>query len=215
MSSSLSHPVVAAIYDPVTWVAERTILRPHREYLVQNLQGRVLDLGTGTGAMFPYVTDATSSDRTIEFHALEPDPHMRKRAANRAAELNLDVDLHAGRAETLPYADDSFDVVISSMVFCTIQDVEAAIEEVVRVLTPGGEFRFLEHVAADGWRHRLQTLVAPIWHRVAGGCHLTRRTPQKFVPQEALDLVEIQRMNVGFTPVQPFVRGRLSHRRSV
>lgn len=214
MTRELSHPLFAAIYDPATWIPERAILRPHREYLVQDLEGRVLDLGAGTGAMFPLFGEVTDADRGIELHAIDPDPHMRKRARNRAERLDLDVRIRSARAESLPYPDDSFAVVIASMVFCTIQDVETAIDEVARVLKPGGELRFLEHVAADGWRGRLQTLLAPVWREVAGGCHLTRRTLPAFARSEALDVVELERMQIGITPIRPFIRGRLSRRRS-
>lgn len=214
MTKELSHPVFAAIYNPVTWFAERTILRPHRECLVQEFDGRVLDLGTGTGAMFPFFAEENDSNQAIEIHAIDPDPHMRKRARRRAGKLDLDVEIRPARAESLPYPCDSFDVVIASMVFCTIPDVETAVDEVVRVLKPGGEFRFLEHVADDGWRRRIQGLLAPIWQRAAGGCHLTRRTPSIFVRAEALDVIELERMSIGSTPVQPFVRGRLYHRQA-
>lgn len=213
MTETPSHRLFAAIYDPATWLAERTILRPNREYLVKDLDGRVLDLGTGTGAMFPYFAEAASSGYSFDVSAIEPDPHMRKQAQNRAERLDLDVDIRAGVAGSLPYPDDSFDVVIASMVFCTIPDVETAIDEVVRVLKPGGEFRFLEHVADDGWRRRLQGVLEPLWKTVAGGCHLTRRTPSLFAQVEELDIVELERTSIGVTPVRPFVRGRLVHRR--
>jgi ubiquinone/menaquinone biosynthesis C-methylase UbiE len=204
-----AHPVFAALYDPVTSVLEATSLRPHREYLARDLSGTVLDLGAGTGASFPYFA-AAGGDAT--FHAVEPDPHMRRRAERRAAELGFDVEVRAAGAEDLPYPDDSFDAVVAAIVFCTIPDVDAALSAVARGLQPGGAFRVLEHVHADGWRGRLQDLATPAWRLVAGGCHLNRRTGSEFAAHEAFDVVELERIDVGVTPVWPFVRGRLRRR---
>jgi len=201
-----AHPLFAAIYDPAMAHAEATILEPHREYLARDLTGTVLDLGAGTGAMFPYFDEAAS------VHATEPDPHMRRRARERAERVNGDVDLLDAGAADLPFPDDHFDAVVSSMVFCTVPDVEGSLSEVRRVLDPGGEFRFLEHVADDGWRETVQTTVAPAWKRLAGGCHLTRRTASRFAGDDAFDVVEMDRFELGVTPVRPFVRGRLRRR---
>lgn len=210
-SAEPSHPFFAAIYDPATAVAERTILRPHRSYLVRELEGTVLDLGAGTGAMFPYFADARSEGEFC-LHAIEPDPHMRQQAEAKARSLDLDVEIRGTTAESLPYANDQFDVVVASMVFCTIPDVERALSEAVRVLKPGGEFRFLEHVHADGWRGHVQDVVAPLWRRIAGGCHLNRQTISRFAANPAFDVIEIERLDLGVTPVWPFVRGRLQKR---
>ncbi|RNJ26340.1 class I SAM-dependent methyltransferase [Halosegnis longus] len=209
VSDTPEHRFFAAIYDPATAVAERTVLRPHREYLVEELGESVLDLGAGTGGMFPYLP--TGGERRL--HAVEPDPHMCRQALAKAAELNLDIDISDASAESLPYADDRFDTVIASMVFCTIPDIETALTEVSRVLKPGGEFRFFEHVHADGWRGRVQTLATPIWRRLAGGCHLNRRTVSHLTASRSFDVVEIDRLDFGVTPVWPFVRGRLRKRR--
>jgi len=201
-----AHPVFAAIYDPAMAHAERTILESHREYLAEGLTGSVLDLGAGTGAMFPYF------EKRASVHATEPDRHMRRRARERAEREGSDVELHDAGAADLPFPDDHFDAVVSSMVFCTVPDVEGSLAEVRRVLRPGGEFRFLEHVADDGWRETVQTTVAPAWKRLAGGCHLTRRTASRFAGDDAFDVVEMDRFELGVTPVRPFVRGRLRRR---
>ncbi|WP_136689577.1 class I SAM-dependent methyltransferase [Halorhabdus amylolytica] len=201
-----AHPLFAAIYDPAMTHAERMILEPHREYLADDLTGTVLDLGAGTGAMFPYF------DERATVHATEPDPHMRRRARSRIEDAAFDVELHDSGAADLSFPDDHFDAVVSSMVFCTVDDFAASLSEVRRVLRPGGEFRFLEHVADDGWRERVQTTVAPVWKRLAGGCHLTRRTASRFASDDAFDVVEMDRFELGVTPVRPFVRGRLRRR---
>lgn len=204
----IAHPYFAALYD---LLPQSFLLAPHREYLAADLTGRVLELGCGTGEMFSFVRDGAADD--LEYHAIEPDPHMRTRAASTAREVGLPVDLRDARAESLPYPDDSFDAVVSGMVFCTIQEPDAALEEVARVLKPGGEFRFLEHVRADGWRARGQRLLNPLWKRVAGGCQLTRETVPRFVCQGALETVEIDRLAFGIFPATPFVRGTLRRRR--
>ncbi|WP_135664888.1 class I SAM-dependent methyltransferase [Halorhabdus rudnickae] len=201
-----AHPLFAMIYDPAMALVERTILKPHREYLARDLTGTVLDLGAGTGAMFPYF------DGRASVHATEPDRHMRDRARNRFPDAASEIELHDAGAADLPFPDDHFDAVVSSMVFCTVPDVAASLSEVRRVVRPGGEFRFLEHVADDGWREAVQTTVAPAWKRLAGGCHLTRRTASLFASNEAFDVVEMDRFELGVTPVRPFVRGRLRRR---
>ena len=204
----ISHPVFAALYD---LCPEPEDLEAQRGYLARDLSGRVLELGCGTGDMFPFVVDGATGD--LEYHAIEPDPHMRKRATEAARETGPAVDLRDARAESLPYPDGSFDVVTAGIVFCTVQDPEAALEEVVRVLKPGGEFRFLEHVRADGWRRTGQELLDPLWNRVAGGCHLTRDTVGLFVDHESLTVEEIDRLDAGAFPATPVVRGTLRRRR--
>lgn len=204
----ISHPVFAALYD---LCPEPEDLEAQRGYLARDLSGRVLELGCGTGDMFPFVVDGAAGD--LEYHAIEPDRHMRKRAAEAVRETGLAVDLRDARAESLPYPDESFDVVLAGVVFCTVQDPDAALEEVVRVLKPGGEFRFLEHVRADGWRARGQELLDPVWRRAAGGCHLTRDTVGRFVDHEALAVEEIDRLDAGVFPATPIVRGTLRRRR--
>ncbi|MCU4753884.1 class I SAM-dependent methyltransferase [Halobacteria archaeon AArc-curdl1] len=208
-TDEIDHPLVARLYGsltPMEWV-----FAPHRRYLADDLSGRVLDLGAGTGGMFEPVQAAADSE--LEYHAIEPDETMREQAATQARELGFPVDLRDARAEALPYPDNAFDVVLASVVFCTIADPEAALEEVVRVLKPGGEFRFFEHVRADGWRETGQDIVDPLWTRLAGGCHVNRDTVELFVAHEAFDVLEIERIRFGVFPATPFVRGKLRKRR--
>ncbi|WP_114576477.1 class I SAM-dependent methyltransferase [Saliphagus sp. LR7] len=206
----ISHPRFARLYD---LAPDERILEAHRDYLVRNLSGRLLDLGAGTGSLFSHVAEQAARGEGISLAAIEPDPHMRRRAAARASELGLEIDLRDARAESLPFPDDSFDAVVASVVFCTIGEPEAAVGEVARVLKPGGEFRFLEHVHADGPTGRLQDLINPVWARAAGGCQLNRDTLELFVSRDAFDVVEIERLDRGLFPATPFVRGRLRRRR--
>ncbi|MFB6149887.1 MAG: class I SAM-dependent methyltransferase, partial [Halobacteriales archaeon] len=204
-----SHPVFAAIYDPVMKHAEDSLLHEVRKSLVEDIEGTVLDLGAGTGAMFSYFKAATGEESSLNLNAIEPDPHMRRRAIQKADELDLDIEIRSEGAQSLPYAHDSMDVVIASLVFCTIPDVEAALDEVARVLKPGGEFRFLEHVHADGWLAHIQDAVNPIWRLSAAGCHLNRDTAATFRNDDRFEVVELDELKIGVPPVKPFVRGTL------
>lgn len=203
------HPVFAALYDPLTRLAEHR-LRPHREWLVEGLSGRVLDLGTGTGAMVPYLCR-----RGLELHAIDPDPHMLRRARRRADDLDcgsgigIEIEIREGRAESLPYPDDFFDGVVVALVLCSVDDLEASVAEIARVLKPGGECRFLEHVRAEGWQARAQEALTPCWQHVAGGCQLDRETPAAFVANPDLTVGTLQRVGVGVRPVAPILRGRV------
>ncbi len=208
--ADIDHPIVAALYDRV--VPESWLFAPHRRYLADGLSGRILDLGAGTGAMIPHLAAHGSA---IEYHGIEPDPNMRSRARNRAADLDLAVTIESARAESLPYPDGQFDVVLASLVFCTIGDPDAAVAEVARVLKPGGEFRFFEHIHADGRWGTAQDIVNPVWERAAGGCQLNRDTVSRFVGHEAFDVLEVERLEGGAlsVPAIPFVRGRLRRRK--
>lgn len=196
------HPLVSRLYDPVMAIPERLALKSHREYLAADLDGRVLDVGSGTGAMYPYFERSAAT----EFHAIEPDPHMRERAHRRATNASFDVQITDARAERLPFADDSFDAVVASLVFCTIPDPALALDEIARVLRSGGEFRFLEHVRATGKVGRVHDIFTPAWHTLAGGCHLNRETGKLFQTDDRFQLVDYRRFQSRFAPM---IRGRL------
>ncbi|RBI63963.1 class I SAM-dependent methyltransferase [halophilic archaeon] len=193
------HGIVAA-------VAERFDLAEHRRYLARGLEGAILDLGAGSGAMVPYLRTAAQHEPALDLHAIEPDPDSLRQVKRTASRHDLDVHLLSGRAESLPYADDTFDAVIASAVFCTVQDPSRALEEVHRVSKPNGEFRFLEHVRSDGLRGYVQDVVTPLWKRVDNGCHLDRRTDDGIAAGPFV-LDEIETLSIGVSPSRPFVRG--------
>ncbi|SEP12635.1 Methyltransferase domain-containing protein [Halogranum amylolyticum] len=207
-----SHPVFAAVYDRINKGAEENLVKEHREYLAADLHGMVLDLGAGTGAMFPYFKSAIKSNPSLDLHAIEPDPHMRKRAVQKAREFDLDIEIQPNGAQTLPYADASFDVVIASLVFCTIPKTQTALDEVARILKPSGEFRFLEHVHADGVVGRVQDIVNPVWRRTIAGCNLNRKTVATFRSDDRFKVSELDEIAFGIPPVKPFMRGTLTRK---
>lgn len=198
--STGGHPIVARLYDAVMAIPERTLLSKHRDALAADLSGRVLEIGAGTGAMFPYYDDG------VDLYAIEPDPHMRTRAVERAGRIGRSVEMVDAGGESLPYDDGSFDAVVASLVFCTIPDHEAAFSEVARVLEPGGEFRFLEHVRGEGRLGDVHDALAPAWHAVAGGCHLNRETGELFRTDDRFEALAYEQVSDGLVPM---VRGRL------
>jgi SAM-dependent methyltransferase len=154
----------AAAYDPFTAAAERAGLGAERQRLLQQVRGRVLEIGAGTGLNVEHYP------RGAEVTFTEPDAHMAKRLRARGVEAV------ETPADALPFADGAFDTVVATLVFCTVPDVGAALREVRRVLAPGGRLLFLEHVrAARGSRlERWQDRLERPWQVFAGGCHCNR-----------------------------------------
>lgn len=149
--------------------------------LLRHAQGRVLELGVGTGASLGFYGIGVS-----ELVGIDPAGAMLQRARDRHARLERErgrlpfpVRLHQADAEALPYADDSFDTVVAFLTLCTIPDPGQAAREMRRVLRPGGRLLVLEHVRAEDGRALAwwQDRVDPLWTRAAGGCHLNRDTP--------------------------------------
>ncbi|MCX4790949.1 MULTISPECIES: class I SAM-dependent methyltransferase [unclassified Streptomyces] len=159
----------ARYYDAMTRRAEETWGRPLRTLMCGGLTGRVLEIGAGTGANLPYYTSADS------LVAVEPASEMRAKLERQAAALPLDVTVVDAWAEQLPLPDDEFDTAVCTLVLCTVVDLDAALAEIRRVLRPGGRLIFFEHVRAHGAVGLLQDVLAPLWRRVAGGCHANRR----------------------------------------
>ncbi|HET7414931.1 MAG TPA: class I SAM-dependent methyltransferase [Arthrobacter sp.] len=167
----------AAMYDRMNAAAERTLVGNHRAKVVGTAHGVVVEIGAGTGANLPHY-DAGQIDRLL---LTEPDPHMRRRlqwkidgAAPQVREIAAAVD---GSAERIELPDASADVVISTLVLCSVSDLAASAVEAVRVLKPGGKLLFLEHVCSGHASvRRWQDRLTPIQRRLAGGCHLNRDT---------------------------------------
>ena len=146
------------------------ISEPLRERVCAGLHGQVLEIGFGSGHNTPHYPDAVTG-----VIAIEPSDVAWQLAADRLAAATVPVNRSGLDGEKLPLPDDSCDTALSTWTLCTIPDVAAALDEVRRVLRPGGTFHFIEHgLAPDDnvqrWQHRLD----PIQQRVFGGCHLTR-----------------------------------------
>lgn len=168
-SAERGHRWFAAVYKFSAAAMERGAVGRIRRELIPPLTGDVLEIGAGAGANFPLYADAA---RVV---ALEPDPHMLKRAQERA---RGNIEIRVAPAERLPFPDASFDAVVSTLVLCSVDDLPLSLAEVRRVLRPGGELRFIEHVRGGGMLGRSQDIVQPVYGWFAGGCHANRRTEQ-------------------------------------
>lgn len=171
MPGAESHPFLAAVYDLVMVPSDWAGLRGQRRRVAEQSQGRVLEVGVGTGLNLGYFTDA---DLLV---GVDPDPHMLRRASRRAGEAACPVRFIQASAHHLPLEHDSFDTVVVSLSLCTIPDPAGALREVRRVLSADGTLVFLEHVRSEhSATARFQDRITPLWRSVAGGCHANRRT---------------------------------------
>jgi len=198
--------LTALIYDRFTRGVEVACLGQWRSELLGDLQGQVLEVGAGTGVNLPYYPPTLT--RLI---LSEPDPHMRRQLSRKVRALGREgVEVLDASLERLPIPDVSCDAVVSTLVLCSVPQPELALAEIHRILKPGGRFVFLEHVAAEDRPRRLkwQRRVEPIWKRVSGNCHLTRRTGAA-IAEAGFTIADVKResMRKAWSLVRPTIRG--------
>jgi ubiquinone/menaquinone biosynthesis C-methylase UbiE len=195
----------SACYDRGFKATEEAGLRQMRHELLAGARGRVLELGAGTGLNLEHYPEAIESLTLVE-----PDPHMTKQLRPKLARAGIDADVVEGPAEQLPFPDGSFDTVVVTLVLCTVPDQGAALAEISRVLEPGGQFLFIEHVrsrnpALAKWQDRLE---GP-WRFLGDGCHCNRDTAAAIVASPlGIGEVEHHRLPKGPPIVRPLIRGR-------
>jgi ubiquinone/menaquinone biosynthesis C-methylase UbiE len=192
-------------YGYVMRLVDESGLRETRRELLDGTAGRVLDLGTGTGANLALFPPAVE-----ELVLAEPDQHMRRVLAQKVQQLERPVELVGAPAESLPFPDESFDYVTCTMVMCTMPTPAAALEEVARVLRPGGHFLFLEHVRSeDPGFARTQDRIDRAWCFLADGCHCNRDSLAT-IQASVLDVEWVRRSQMPRSPLflKPLVFGR-------
>jgi SAM-dependent methyltransferase len=171
LSTARSH-LFAAMYDPFLALGERRGMAGQRRALLAGASGRVLEIGAGTGA------NLTAYPRHLDALVVtEPDPGMARRLKRNVSRHRPDAQVVCVGAESLPFPDGAFDVVVSTLVLCTVPDPAAAVAEARRVLRPGGRLLYLEHVRAeDAALARRQDRLASPWRAFAAGCGCNRTT---------------------------------------
>ena len=173
-NGDIERPGFARAYLRFAPAAERRGAADHRIRLLRGLRGTVLELGAGSGLNFRrYPSDVT------EVIAVEPEPTLRTAAVSAARQAPVTVRVIAGIADQLPAQDESVDGAVASLVLCSVPDQDRALLELRRVIRPGGELRFYEHVIPLGQPGRLLLQLADrsgLWPKLAGGCHPARDT---------------------------------------
>jgi ubiquinone/menaquinone biosynthesis C-methylase UbiE len=171
-SSEVHHPLFARVYDRLSAKTEEAGQTEHRRELLDGLAGRVLEVGAGNGLNFPHYPESVT-----EVVAVEPEPFLRMRAEAAAKAAAVSIRVVDGVADGLPVEDEAMDAAVACLVLCSVPDQAVALAELRRVIRPGGELRFYEHVLADrpGFA-RFQQGANAVWPLFAGGCHPNRRT---------------------------------------
>ena len=169
-SNTVDNPFFARVWMFISTHEPETVATWRRENLA-GLTGRVLEVGAGTGSNFPLYPDTVT-----EVVAVEPERRLTEIAQRAAVSAPVPVTVTASTIESLD-ASEPFDAVVCSLVLCSVDNQDDVLQQLLSLLRPGGELRYLEHIAGSGWRARLQRIAdATVWPRLAGNCHTHRHT---------------------------------------
>ncbi|MEQ8970681.1 MAG: class I SAM-dependent methyltransferase [Coleofasciculus sp. C1-SOL-03] len=182
-----------------------------KQALFADLQGKVVEIGPGAGVNLEYYpTD-------IHWIGVEPNPFMHSYLEQEAQQVGLNrIDINSGSAERIDVDDNSVDAVVSTYVLCSVSNLSATVQEIRRVLKPGGRFLFVEHIAAEcgSWQRRIQGSIEPIWKTVFDGCHPNRETGLA-LEKAGFENLNYQQFQVSFPIVSPHISGVATKSRDV
>jgi ubiquinone/menaquinone biosynthesis C-methylase UbiE len=144
----------------------------HKQALFADLKGELLEIGPGSGPNLRYVP------QQAHWRGIEPNPYMHSYLKAEAERLGLQIEILSGSAEHLDFPDNSVDGVISTLVLCSVPNLTVTLDEIHRVLKPGGKFYFVEHVAAPTGTllRQVQNGIRPLWQILGDGCQSNRET---------------------------------------
>ena len=182
--------------------AQHRLYGDRKRQLFSDVEGTVVEIGPGTGVNLPYLPDG------IRWVGLEPNPHMHDFLWDQLTGRSIDASLRAAPAQDTGLRDDYADVVISTLVLCSVPDLAETFAELRRVLRPGGRLLFIEHVAAPhgSWLYTLQRGVRPVWRRLGDGCHPDRDTGAA-LERAGFSSVTYERFDTGLPVVSPHIAG--------
>lgn len=197
---------MAKYYDASMKKMERACLSRWRSELLSDINGDVLEIGSGTGANLPYYPQS--------IHRLvlsEPESHMRdllRQHINQTPGGKCTAE--SSSADKLSFPDNSFDSVVSTLVLCSVDSPDTALHEIKRVLKPGGKLYFIEHVLAKDAPHLIkwQRLVQPLWRYMCGNCHTARDT-ERHISDAGFTFETLEKLHASGAPslVSPTIKG--------
>ena len=174
-NKTVDNPFFARVWTVLSTHETAAIQRLRRQNL-DGLSGRVLEVGAGTGTNFAFYPPAVS-----EVVAIEPERRLAALAQKAAESAQVPVTVSTDTVEQFA-ASEPFDAVVCSLVLCSVEEPDSVLRQLLSVLRPGGELRYLEHVASSGPRARLQKFAdATLWPRLLGNCHTHRHTEESIV----------------------------------
>ena len=173
MATEVHHPLFARFESRLAAFEDRTGGDKQWRELLEGISGRVVDIGPGAGVAFVHYPETVS-----HVLAVEPESYMREQAERAAKQAPVEIQVVDGLADQIPAEDESFDAAVTGRVLCSVPDQAAALAEIRRVLRPGGELRFYEHVVATKppLARAQQAADRVFWTRAMGGCHTSRDT---------------------------------------
>ncbi|QTM98765.1 methyltransferase domain-containing protein [Sediminibacillus dalangtanensis] len=175
------------VYDFFMKPLEKHRFKDIRSNLIAKAKGRVLEIGSGSGINLPHYQHCVE-----QVTAIDPNEQMLQRSAKFVRQGKVQVQLIKAEAEKLPFADNTFDTVVATLVFCTVADPQKAILEIKRVSKPGARILLFEHVKVHHpfWA-KIQDILTPAWKKVCDGCHLNRNTLD-YIKQADLSVLEFK-----------------------
>jgi ubiquinone/menaquinone biosynthesis C-methylase UbiE len=178
-TTTTNHSIFAAMYERVArGGAEGRFMEPLRKEIIGQANGVVLEIGAGNGLNFAFY----NPEQIERVEAVEPDSAMLRYARERLNTARVPITLTQAPVEALPFADETFDSAVATLVFCSVTDPMRGLSEIRRVLKPGCILLLIEHVRANGaFARQLQNIITPVTKRVAGNCHWNRDTARSVI----------------------------------
>lgn len=193
MPGDVHHPLFARFFDRLSRAIEPEA-GPYRNELLSGLSGQVLEIGAGNGINFAHYP--ATVERVV---AIEPEAYLRAKAERAARSAQITVEVRPGLADELDVPDSSFDAAVACLVLCTVPDQSRSLRELRRVLKPGGQLRFFEHVVSPARaKARVQMLAdaSHVWPLIGGGCHSARDTLTA-ITDAGFEVQRSRRVNIG------------------